>query len=309
MNIHDVDIANRAAIEKTCTQINLLGDIESLWIESLSGGITNRNYRLTGAGRSVVLRVHGTNTDLLGIDRSVEHFAACQAADLGIGPAVVGLIEPERYLVTEFLEATPADLTDPHVFQSTIESLAKWHASAPIPGRFDTFGLARTYAHIALDHGITLPIDVEAAIELSVTVGLAFASIHDPLVPCHNDLLAANFLQDLQGRVWLIDWEYAGMNTRWFDLGNFSINNGFDREKNDELLSGYFGTCTDQLRARLTLMRVMSDVREAMWGVAQQGISTLDFDYFDYARQHFHRMMMNSTTSAFRNALQIAGTP
>ena len=309
--IEDLDAPTRAAVEKTCTHIDGLAtpDGSSLKIEALTGGITNRNYRLTGGSRDVVLRLHGKDTGLLGIDRRVEHAAACQAAALGIGPGVAGLIEPELYLVTEFVVADTADLASAPVFDAAVALLRTWHCAPAIPGRFDTFGLAENYARTATSRGVPLPAQLGRTLEISRSVEAVFASFDDPPVPGHNDLLGANFLCSTvePGRVWLIDWEYAGMNSRWFDLGNFSVNNDFDAATDEALLERYFGGVSATLLARLTLMRVMSDIREAMWGVVQQGISALDFDYVGYANQHFDRMMMNASRPEFLTSLTIAG--
>ena len=106
-----------------------------------------------------------------------------------------------------------------------------------------------------------------------------------PLAPCHNDLLAANFIHD-GARLWIVDWEYAGMGDPFFDLANFAVNNELDEDGERALLAAYG---TDDVRA-LTLMRFMSDFREAMWGVVQQGISELDFDFVGYALEHFERL-------------------
>ena len=280
-----------------------------LAIEPLEGGITNRNFRLRSAKRDVVLRLHGKDTGLLGIDRRHEYEAANQAGSLGLAPLVAGLVEPELYLVTEFMPGAAADLHHPTTFSTAVTMMRRWHESPAISGTFDAFGLAETYAlRASLLDPAALPQEVEGAIELSTVIGQVFTEINEPPSPCHNDLLGANFLSSTTepGRLWLLDWEYAGMNSRWFDLGNFSINNGLDAAGNDRLIELYFGAVTPMLRARLTLMRVMSDVREAMWGVLQQRLSTIHFDYADYARQHFYRMIMNASTQQFRDALQTA---
>ena len=109
-------------------------------------------------------------------------------------------------------------------------------------------------------------------------------------MPAHNDLLPANFLRD-GDRMQLIDWEYAGMGDRWFDLGNFAVNNELDDDQEAQLLEAYFGEPPDeQRRATLKLFRFMSDFREAMWGVVQAGVSELDFDFREYAQKHFDRL-------------------
>ena len=112
---------------------------------------------------------------------------------------------------------------------------------------------------------------------------------HAP-VPCHDDLLTANFLMGEDGLT-IVDWEYAGMGDRFFDLGNFSINNGLAEGDDERLLAAYFGRApTEAEAASLWLMRLMSDLREATWGLLQGVVSPLDFDYGAYARQHFARM-------------------
>jgi len=97
----------------------------------------------------------------------------------------------------------------------------------------------------------------------------------------------------------IVDYEYAGMGDRFFDLGNLAINNGISEDAEERLLESYFGRATPANRARLKLMRIMSDFREAMWGVVQQGISTLEFDYVDYADRHFARCLENAGDARF----------
>ena len=125
------------------------------------------------------------------------------------------------------------------------------------------------------------------------------------LVPCHNDLLAGNIILAREsGRVMLVDWEYAGMGNRWFDLGNLSVNNDFLPSTDNRLLRAYLGEPPSQAhRAKLALMRVMSDVREGAWGVMQAEVSDLEFDFEGYAAEHFGRMRAAAGTPAFEGSL------
>ena len=127
--------------------------------------------------------------------------------------------------------------------------------------------------------------------------------------PCHNDLLNANFIDDGE-RIRIVDWEYAGMGDPFFDLGNFSINHELTADEDATLLAAYDGPTARADRvarlARLTLMRIVSDFREAMWGVLQQGISTLDVDFVGYASEHFDRLLAGGTTPRFERALREA---
>ena len=122
------------------------------------------------------------------------------------------------------------------------------------------------------------------------------------VVPCHNDLLNANFIDD-GTRIRIVDWEYAGMGDRFFDLANFSINHEFGPDDDERLLEAYFGDLRPEHAASLRLMRFMSDFREAMWGVVQQAVSALDVDFVAYANQHFARLRRTEDDPAFRQAL------
>jgi thiamine kinase-like enzyme len=124
-------------------------------------------------------------------------------------------------------------------------------------------------------------------------------------VPCHNDLLNANFLDD--GAIRIVDWEYAGMGDRFFDLANFSVNHEFGVEDDRRLVAAYFGAERKSDLASVRLMRFMSDFREAMWGVLQSGISELDFDFGGYAAKHFERMERTSADRRFSEYLNLAG--
>jgi thiamine kinase-like enzyme len=266
---------------------------EAVRIEPLRGGITNRNFRVEAGGRSFVLRVGGNDTELLGIDRAVEYGASLVAAELGIGPEVVAYLEPEGYLVTRFIDGEVGRV-DPASAGRTIRAV---HDGPPIPGRFDSFRVVEAYRATAADHGVPIPGAYHRAHELSAEIEHRRGS--PALRPCHNDLLNANFIDDGE-RLRIVDWEYAGMGDPWFDLGNFAVNHDLDEAGEDGLLAGY----DDDDRDALVLMRFMSDFREAMWGVVQQGISRLDFDFRAYADEHFERLERTAAEPRFRAALR-----
>ena len=151
--------------------------------------------------------------------------------------------------------------------------------------------MVEEYRREAVAHGVVIPEAYERAHEASEKIRAERGS--QPLVPCHNDLLNANFLDD--GEIRIVDWEYAGMGDRFFDLANFSINHEFGVDEDRALLSAYFGEATDAALSDLRRMKFMSDFREAMWGVLQSGISVLDFDFGAYAKKHFERMFSLSS--------------
>ncbi len=263
-----------------------------LELEQLGGGITNHNFKVSRDGETYVLRIGGKDTDLLGIDRHAEYAAAQAAAELGVGPEVVAFVEPEGCLVTRFVEGEPVPpekLRRPEALREIATLLRRVHDGPAFPVRFDSFRVVEAYRATALAHGVKVPAAYEAAKaradEIEQTLGPR------PEHPCHNDLLNANFIRGADG-IRIVDWEYAGMGDRFFDLANFAVNHDLTADDEAQLLEAYFGEGRDGDRAHLRLMRFMSDFREAMWGVVQQGISELDFDFEDYARRHFERLQL-----------------
>jgi thiamine kinase-like enzyme len=286
--------------------------VDRLWpgrhalVTPLDGGITNRNFKVEVDGAAYVLRLGGKKTDLLGIDRAVEHAASLRAEEIGVGPGVVDFVESEGWLVTRFIDGRPIALEEmrkPTVLGRVAEALRKLHSAAAIPGRFDAHVVVEDYRGEAEANGVVIPADFTAAREVSEQIRAARGP--QPLVPCHNDLLNANFLDD--GAVRIVDWEYAGMGDRFFDLANFSVNHEFSVDDDQRLLAAYFGAEREADLASLRLMRFMSDFREAMWGVLQSGISDLDFDFRGYGAKHFERMARTSSDREFAHYLRMAG--
>jgi thiamine kinase-like enzyme len=281
-----------------------------LTLTALTGGITNRNFLVTVAGRAgrYVIRLAGNDTHLLGISREVEHAATLAAAGVGVGPEVTAFIRPEGYLVTRFIEGSPVSDEAVHLAATQRrvgESLRRIHDGPPIPGLFIPFRIVEAYRALAAARGVAIPREYELAESFARRIELAFLSNPIELRPCHNDLLNANFIDD-GTRIRIVDWEYAGMGDPFFDLGNFSVNNGLHPDEDAEVLDAYEGEVRAGRLARLTLMRTMSDFREAMWGVLQQGISTLDVDFVAYAAEHFDRLIRNASTTSFERALREA---
>ena len=286
----------------------LASAVERVWpgretrVEVLGGGITNHNLKVEVDGETFVLRVAGKDTNLLGIDRTVELEATRAAATLGIGPEVVDFVEPEGWLVTRFVvgETPPPErMREPELLARVADALGALHAGPPIPGTFDSFRVVETYRDTALALGGSVPVEYEWAHGLATEIERLRGDTAP--CPCHNDLLNANFLEDAE-HLRIVDWEYAGMGDPFFDLANFSINHELDEQGRAVLLEAYGATSDEDARA-LELMRFMSDFREAMWGVVQTAVSELDFDFADYAAEHFERLRRTADEPRFRTAL------
>ncbi len=287
------DPATTAAIDAVVERLApLLGEPESAPV-ALEGGITNRNFRLRAGGEEYVVRLPGKRTDVLGIDREAERAATEMAAAAGAAPEVATYLGDEEVLVTRFVAGEPVTaerLREPATLSEVAARLRAVHAGAPLRAAFSPFRVVESYRDDAAARGAAIPPEYAWAAARSQEIEPLMAGPEHMPVPCHNDLLAANFIAGA-GRIWIVDWEYAGMGDRYFDLANLSINSDFAEADDERLLEAYFEEPPTPRRfACLKLMRLMSDFREAMWGVVQTVLSELDFDFAGYAAEHFARL-------------------
>jgi len=258
----------------------------------LAGGITNKNFSVEDRGRRYVVRV-GSDIPVHGIVRANE-LAASKAAHLaGLSPRVVHA-EPD-ILVLDFIEGrtfTPEDVRNPANLERLVDMVRRCHRDIPQYLRgpaamFWVFHVVRDYAHTLREgnsrHAILLPDLLARAARLEAIVGPI------DVVFGHNDLLAANFIDD-GCRLWLVDWEYAGYNSPLFDLGGFASNSELSREQAEHALSLYFDKpVDDQLRRRASAMTAASLLRETMWSMVSEIHSTVDFDYGAYTAENLRR--------------------
>jgi thiamine kinase-like enzyme len=274
-------------------------------LEELAGGITNVNYKASGPDGTYVIRLFGQNAELLAINRANEEAATSIAAGLGIGAELITSVPEEGYLVTRFLpgrQVTPEQMHSPAMLARVAETLRTLHQGPAIPGTIDPFAVVDFYLNNAVARGADPGDDYSwarpVAEQIKQAVGFAVT------VPCHGDLLTANFI-DLDGRLYLVDWEYAGMSDPRFELANFSVNHGFSAEEDRELVRLYYGEQDARAVAAVRLLRFMSAFREAMWSMLQQAISELDFDFREYAAEQFAKMRAAAAGEEFRAAIEL----
>ena len=278
-------------------------------VTPLAGGITNQNYRVEVEGELFVLRVGGKGTHLLGIDRAREYACASIAAQVGVGAEVVRFLAGDDALITRFVVGdgiTPESASQPQRLARIVEAMRRYHSGPAFPGTFSPFVVVRDYHLLARQYGVTFPDTLSHAFALMDEIEQAIGPT--PFVPCHNDLLASNFIDD-GSRLCIIDWEYAAMGDRFFDLGNFAVNQELTDEQCVLLLRQYFGEARPAVLAHLHLMRLASDLRESFWGFLQLGISALDFDYREYGQHHLDRFLRNADTPQFEEWLEAMRGP
>ena len=282
-------------VEEAIARVPRWKNATDLKVSPLSGGLTNQNYRVDVGKRSYVLRISGERTELLGIDREYEYRTQMIAGELGIAPEVVTFIEPEGYLITKFIEGReipPEEMRKPENIANVASVLNEIHSMPSIPGVFSPFMVVRSYEKIAREHNVTFPEKYDWLISQMTDAEAAMQNTSRIQRPCHNDLLNGNFL--LANKLYILDWEYAGMGDIYFDLANFSNNHELSEHEDHLLLDCYFGNVNSQTIAHLNIMKIMSDFREAMWGLVQVGISNLNFDFLGYANQHFRRLLQRA---------------
>ena len=273
---------------------------------ALGGGITNHNVRMCLGGADVVVRLCSEGVDILGIDRSVEDVATRRAAALGIGPDVVAYYPELQVLVTRWVEGgevPAAELREPGVLARIAGALRAFHDGERLAKAFEVVPLARRQVEAARAPDPRLP----GLIRLGARIAAALTGDEHTPVPCHNDLLGANFVGTGSG-LRIVDWEYAGMNDRYFDLANFSVNNELTEADDRVLLDAYFGTGDERRFAALRLTRILSDLREAAWGAVQDGRSQLDFDYAAYSREHADRLERSAADPRLQDWLDLAAS-
>jgi thiamine kinase-like enzyme len=242
---------------------------------------------------------------VLGIDRDAECAATMAAARIGVGPEVVAYRPDLEVLVTRWVEgrpATPDELRAAPVLEQVAAALRAVHGGPPLEARFDAFALVVDYRDEVRERGGPDPPGYHAAAAAAARIAAVLTGADHEPVPCHNDLLAANFLHD-GSAIRIVDWEYAGMGDRFFDLGNLAVNNDFGPAEEQRLIAAYFGEPSPRRVAALRLMRVMSDFREAMWGAVQDVVSELDFDYAGYRDEHFARLLAAIRAPEFERSL------
>jgi len=261
-----------------------------LAVEPLGGGITNLNYRVDVDGQAFVVRIPGQDSEHLGISRRCEYACNAAAHRVGVAPDVVAYLDDAGVLVTRFVRGRPlaeAEMHEPQTLARVAVVLRRYHEGPEFPGVFSPFQTVRDYLATAAPRGAPLPDRFDWML---AQAGRLEAALGPPAQPrsCHNDLLLANWLDDGK-QLWIIDWEYAGMGDPFFDLGNFAVHLQLSDGEEETLLRTYVGQATRGAVARLKLMKIISDLREAMWAMVQVTISSLDYDFVAYGRRHFDR--------------------
>jgi thiamine kinase-like enzyme len=274
-------------------------------IRPLTSGLTNANYRVDVDGRAYVVRIPGASTELLAIDRANELHSARVAAALGIGPAVLHHFPDSGATVVEFLHGrsmTNDTLREPGMPGRIAATLRVLHGGPRFLRDFDMLDLAERYRAVIECRGMAEPSGYRARRPAIRAIGAALAARPLPAVPCHNDLLADNYIEQ-DGRLRLVDWEYSGNGDPAFELGNTCRELDYDDARVEELCRAYFGSAPATLLARVGLHMIVSDVGWTLWAGIQTAISRIEFDFAAYGAARWRRAEAAMDSSDFPRRL------
>jgi thiamine kinase-like enzyme len=259
--------------------------------DPIAAGLTNANHRVVVDGVPFFVRIPGPSTELLAVDRANERHNTRAAATTGVSPRVVEVVEAWDVFVLEWVEARTMSseaLRGPGMPGRIAGTLRRLHAGPRFRDDFDMFRLTERYLALVDERGIAIPNGYRERLPGIPRIEAALGAHPLPTVPCHNDLLAENYLDDDE-RLWLVDYEYSGNNDPTFELGNTCQELGYDDEQVRELCAAYFGEASAALVARMRLQMIMSDVGWTLWAAIQARISTIDYDFSGWAEERWTR--------------------
>ena len=268
-------------------------------IDRLSGGLTNFNYKVSTPSGKFVLRISPPGAELLSIDRGNEHHNSVRADRVGVGAPVLAYDPGLSALVVGFIEGSTFDdgsFKVPGNIERVARSVRRLHTAERFQLDFDMFVLQRKYLGIVQERGFRLPDRYLEFAPIADRIKAACAVRFEGTVPCNNDLLAANFIDDGED-VRIIDYEYSGNNDACFELGNIWSECHLSDDGLERLLLAYYGRPLRNKNARARLLGLMGQYGWTLWGSIQDATSSLDFDFWAWAMEKYERALVTFTSS------------
>ena len=301
-------------IRAVLARVPLLKDVrlENIGLERLSGALTNVSYKLTTDAGTYVLRLAGEGTSDY-VDRAAEGHNSRIAADAGVNAEVLYFDAREGTMLTRFVEGVGMDKEefsgDPWAPSRAALALKRVHGAERVfKSRFDAFAMIEGYVDLLHRLRMPLPEDYYEAGREAEAVRRALEESPMPLAPCHNDPWPGNLL-DTGGHIYIIDWEYSGMNDPVWDLGDLSVEAGFGPEQDQSMMEAYCGgPAPAALYSRLALYKTMSDLHWSLWAMVQHANGNPADDFLTYATMRLERCKARMGSADFGLHLATAGT-
>jgi thiamine kinase-like enzyme len=273
-------------------------------VTELPGGLTNRNFKVTTPDGTFVARVSSGGSDLLAIDRDCEYRNSVTAAAAGAGAPVVEYRPEDRVLIIGFIEGRTLRNEDVAAnIPRVAAACRRLHAGGRFGNDFDMFDIQQRYLDVARSRGFRIPAGYDDLRPAFDAARAALAVRDTGTVPCNNDLLAANFIDDGM-RIWLIDYEYSGNNDPCFELGNIAGECHLSRDGLAELVTAYYGKPLRNKIARAWLLGRVGMYGWTLWGAIQNAASPIDFDFWSWAMERFDGAAAGFTADDFGQLLE-----
>jgi thiamine kinase-like enzyme len=275
-------------------------------VRELPGGLTNRNYKVTTPDGAFVARLSSGGSELLAIDRDCEYRNSVIAAAAGAGAPVVEYRPQDRMLVVGYIEGrtlSSADVAAPGNIPRIAQACRRLHSGGRFVNDFDMFDIQRRYLSVTRSRGFRIPAGYDDLLPQFSAAEKALAVRAEGTVPCNNDLLAANFIDD-GDRIWLIDYELSGNNDACFELGNIGSECHLSRDALADLVTAYYGRVRRSRIGRARLFGLVSMYGWTLWGAIQHGASPIDFDFWGWAMERFEGAAEGFTAADFPRLLE-----
>ena len=272
-------------------------------IKELSGGLTNRNFLIETPADKYVARVSSNSSDFLSIDRGSEFINTTIAGKGGVGAEVLDYIPGEGLLLISYISGKTFGAEDVAANLPRIAtSLRNLHALEPFDHEFNMFNTQSNYFKIVKEQGFRVPdgyVDFEPMV---AQIKKAFEVLFEGLVPCNNDLLPGNFIDDGK-KIWLIDYEYSGNNDACFEIGNVWAEAFQPIEALEELVTAYYGAHRPDKVARAWLWALMAKYGWTLWASIQDSVSEIEFDFWEWGMSKYDLARSEFTSEYFKKAL------
>lgn len=272
-------------------------------VTELSGGLTNRNLKISTASGDYVARISSNKSSLLAIDRQSEYENSKIAAGIGVGAPVFDYLPEFGLLVIGYLPGkTYSNLDVSNNLSRIATTCSLLHKAAPFTRDFDMFVIQENYQKLVTESGFRFPNGYHQYAPHLSRMKSALAVLDEGKVPCNNDLLPANFIDDGK-KIWLIDYEYSGNNDACFELGNIWSEAKLPISALEELVTAYYGSSRPEKLARAWLFALLAKYGWTLWASIQSSVSDLDFDFWQWGMEKFEDAEESFASDKFEQAL------
>lgn len=277
-------------------------------VTELSGGLTNRNLLVQGAEKKYVARISSNSSSLLSIDRESEYQNSLLAAQIGIAPEVHCYLPGQGVLVIKYLNGRTFSAQD---VSENLPRIAKscrvLHSAKPFVRDFNMFDIQKSYLGIVQERGFRLPDNYLTYAPQIDQMFEAMKILDEGTVPCNNDLLPGNFIDDGE-KIWIIDYEYSGNNDACFELGNIWAESFLELDALEELVDAYYGANRPEKVARAWLQALLGKYGWTLWASIQSSVSDLDFDFWAWGMEKYELAQAEFTSTYFSKMItQVTG--